>query len=316
MLIKTTPDLSAIGVTENDVTPHDVYLNRRAIMAAGIGFGLGAAGIADAKTTKGKLNYKLAPAIFNATDEKTPKESATSYNNFYEFGTSKQDPALYAESLNTRPWAVKIDGLCNAPQTVSIETLLKNNLQERIYRHRCVEAWSMVVPWTGFQLSTLLKLAQPKAEAKYVAFETLNRPSEMRGLRDPVLEWPYREGLRLDEAMHPLSFLAVGLYGELLPNQNGAPIRLVVPWKYGFKSIKSIVRITFTKTQPKTAWNAYAPNEYGFYSNVNPDVDHPRWSQGSERRLGEFLRRKTLPFNGYGQHVAGLYKGMDLKKFF
>lgn len=316
MLIKTTPDLSSVGVTENEVTPHDIYLNRRAIMAAGIGLGLGAVGAAEAKTTKGKLSYKLAPAIFNAKDEQTPKESSTTYNNFYEFGTSKQDPATYAESLNTRPWTVKIDGLCKAPQTVSIETLLKNQLQERIYRHRCVEGWSMVVPWTGFQLSTLLQLAQPTADAKYVAFETLNRPSEMRGLRDPVLDWPYREGLRLDEAMHPLTFMAVGMYGELLPNQNGAPIRLVVPWKYGFKSIKSIVRISFTKAQPKTSWQTYAPREYGFYSNVNPEVDHPRWSQASERRLGEFLRRKTLPFNGYGEHVAGLYKGMDLKKFF
>lgn len=320
MLIKTSDDLSSIGVSENDVTPKDVYLNRRAVMMAGItgAIGIGQLGAQDveAKTLKGPLKYKLAPAVFNTNEPHTPIATSTSYNNFYEFGTSKEDPAAHADALTTRPWEVKIDGLCNRPQTVNIESLLKYQLEERIYRLRCVEGWSMVIPWTGFELSTLLKMADPKPEAKYIAFETLNRPKEMRGLKNPILDWPYREGLRLDEAMHPLSFLAVGMYGALLPNQNGAPIRLVVPWKYGFKSIKSIVRISFTKTQPKTSWQSYAPREYGFYSNVNPAVDHPRWSQATERRLGEFLKRKTLPFNGYGEHVAGLYKGMDLTKFF
>ncbi|RYF90901.1 MAG: protein-methionine-sulfoxide reductase catalytic subunit MsrP, partial [Caulobacteraceae bacterium] len=246
----------------------------------------------------------------------TDEELAANYNNFYEFGVDKSDPARNAGSLKTRPWTVKVDGQCARPGTYNLEDVLKGQaLQERIYRLRCVEGWSMVIPWIGIPLADVLKRYQPNSKAKYVAFETLLRPGEMPGQRRPVLSWPYREGLRMDEAMHPLAFLAVGLYGQTLLNQNGAPLRLVVPWKYGFKSIKSITRISFTESQPRTAWNLSAPSEYGFYSNVNPAVDHPRWSQASERRIGEFKRRRTLPFNGYGE-VAGLYTGMDLRRSF
>ena len=257
-----------------------------------------------------------------STDEPlTPQADATSYNNFYEFGTDKSDPASYGASLTTSPWSVKIDGLVSKPATYTLEDILKPvALEERIYRLRCVEGWSMVLPWIGFPLSKLLKRVEPLGSAKYVRFETLVRPSEMRGQKGffQALDWPYQEGLRLDEAMHPLTILAVGLYGETLLNQNGAPIRLVVPWKYGFKSIKSIVRISLVENQPTTSWNRQNPSEYGFYSNVNPDVDHPRWSQKTERRIGEgsglfAKRRTTLPFNGYGDQVASLYTGMDLK---
>jgi sulfoxide reductase catalytic subunit YedY len=247
----------------------------------------------------------------------TPWADVTTYNNFYEFGTDKSDPARNAKNFRTKPWTVKIDGLVNKPGDYHFEDLVApHGLEERVYRLRCVEAWSMVIPWVGFPLKDLLKRVEPQGGAKFVEFTTLNDPKQMPGQRVGVLDWPYVEGLRLDEAMHPLAILAVGLYGKVLPNQNGAPLRLVVPWKYGFKSIKSIVRIRVTEKPPVSSWQASAPQEYGFYSNVNPDVDHPRWSQARERRIGEFLKRKTLPFNGYADQVAGLYAGMDLKKFY
>ena len=244
-------------------------------------------------------------------------QDIATYNNFYEFGTEKGDPAVNANTLKTTPWKVKIDGLVSKPADYNLEDIVKPQaLEERIYRLRCVERWSMVIPWVGFPLSTLLKRIEPKPTAKYVEFTTLLNPQQMPGQRRQVLEWPYVEGLRLDEAMHPLAILAVGLYGEYLPNQNGAPIRLVVPWKYGFKSIKSIVRIRLTDREPMNSWQLSAPNEYGFYSNVNPERDHPRWSQARERRIGEFLMRPTLIFNGYGDQVASLYSGMDLKRYY
>jgi sulfoxide reductase catalytic subunit YedY len=294
-------------------------VNRRALLA-------GAAGLLGAGTLSGTA--AAAPLAFSpgpfATDEKrTSREDVTTYNNFYEFGVGKDDPARNAGSLTTKPWTVKIDGLVNKPADYQLEDLVKPvSLEERIYRMRCVEGWSMVIPWVGFSLAEVIKRADPLGSAKYVAFETLKRPSEMPGQASvfPVLEWPYVEGLRLDEAMHPLTILAVGLYGETLPNQNGAPLRLVVPWKYGFKGIKSIVRISLVEKEPPTSWNKQAPGEYGFYANVNPAVDHPRWSQATERRIGEgglfVKRRPTLPFNGYAEQVASLYAGMDLKKFY
>ena len=240
-----------------------------------------------------------------------------SYNNFYEFGTGKEDPSENAGSLKTRPWTVTVEGEVNQPKTFDIDQLLKlAPLEERIYRMRCVEAWSMVIPWVGFPLSALLKQVNPNSNAKYVEFETLKDPEQMPGQRRNVLNWPYREGLRMDEAMNPLTLLTVGLYGDVLPNQNGAPVRIVVPWKYGFKSAKSIVRIRLVEKMPVTSWMQAGPEEYGFYANVNPDVDHPRWSQAKERRIGDFLKRPTLPFNGYGEQVASLYAGMDLKRNF
>jgi sulfoxide reductase catalytic subunit YedY len=306
MLIRNVPDLK-----ENEVTDHGLYLRRREFIGGTAG--LGVAGLANTARAA-PLGYTRG---FSTTEKPTPKEDVTTYNNFYEFGVDKGDPAQNAGKLKTRPWTVRIDGECEAPRTVGIDDLIKGNkLEERIYRMRCVEGWSMVIPWVGFPLKDLIASVKPTSRARYVAFETLMRPSEMTGQAWNVLEWPYREGLRIDEATHPLTLLAVGLYGETLPNQNGAPLRLVVPWKYGFKGIKSIVRITLTDRQPRTAWNISAPREYGFYSNVNPAVDHPRWSQASERRIGEFRRRDTLPFNGYGQYVADLYRGMDLKKNF
>ena len=254
----------------------------------------------------------------SAADEGlTPLQSVTTYNNFYEFGTGKDDPARNAHTLQTRPWTISIEGEVAQPQTIDIETLLNwFTPEERIYRMRCVEAWSMVIPWLGFPLADLIKRVEPTGNARYVELVTLEDPTQMPGQRSRVLQWPYVEGLRMDEAMHPLTLMAVGLYGQALPNQNGAPLRLVVPWKYGFKNVKSIVAIRFTETQPKTTWALSAPNEYGFYANVNPEVDHPRWSQATERRIGEFSRRKTLPFNGYAEEVAGLYSGMDLRANF
>jgi sulfoxide reductase catalytic subunit YedY len=320
MLIKRPSD-----ITSSEITPEAVYLNRREFIRASSGAavgvalaGLGAASLASpapafAQQPLGEL--KKSPF---STDEKlTPYDDVTTYNNFYEFGTDKSDPARYAGQLVTKPWTVKVDGLCDKPADYHLEDLLAGQaLEERIYRLRCVEAWSMVIPWVGFPLANVIKRAQPTAPAKFVAFTTLHRPSQMPGQRYSVLEWPYVEGLRLDEAMHPLTLLVVGLYGKTLPNQDGAPIRLVVPWKYGFKSIKSIVRISFVDKQPPTSWNRQDAHEYGFYSNVNPNVDHPRWSQARERRIGEFFRRKTLMFNGYGDQVAKLYEGMDLRKNF
>ena len=289
-------------LTHADVTPRAAFLNRRQVMAGLAGVGL--AGLARPATAE--------------TLEPNTWEEITSYNNYYEFGTGKDDPAKYAASLKTEPWSVKIDGLVERPGEHDFKDIMSEmTVEERIYRFRCVEAWSMVIPWNGFELADLLAMAGVQEGAKYVAFETAYRPDEMPGVQYPILEWPYREGLRLDEAMHPLTIMATGIYGKPIPNQNGAPLRLVVPWKYGFKSIKSIVRITLTDTQPPTSWNMSNPREYGFYSNVNPNVDHPRWSQAAERRIGGGLfakREPTLMFNGYETEVVGLYEGMDLAK--
>jgi sulfoxide reductase catalytic subunit YedY len=300
-----------------------MYRRRRAfIKAAGAAGAISAFPVARLLTNMPEAHaaMKLGPlgkSPFSIGEEQTPYDDVTSYNNFYEFGTGKDDPESNAGSLKTRPWKVLVDGEVNKPRTFGIEELLKlAPLEERIYRLRCVEAWSMVVPWVGYPLSALIKKMQPTGNAKYVEFTTLHDPKQMPGQKSAVLEWPYTEGLRMDEAMHPLALLTLGLYGEALPNQNGAPVRIVIPWKYGFKSAKSIVRIRFTEKQPKTAWNVAAAREYGFYSNVNPDVDHPRWSQAKERRIGDFFKRKTMPFNGYADQVAGLYTGMDLAKYF
>jgi sulfoxide reductase catalytic subunit YedY len=258
-----------------------------------------------------------SPMLDPAKDSLTPYEDITTYNNFYEFGLGKADPAKNAQSFRARPWTVTVEGEIKKPQVIDIETLLRwFPLQEHVYRMRCVEAWSMVIPWLGFPLRALIEKLEPTSRAKYVAFTTLFDPEQMPGQTRPVLDWPYVEGLRIDEAMSPLTLLAAGLYGKTLPPQNGAPLRLVVPWKYGFKGIKSIVKITFTGAQPRTSWSAAAPEEYGFFANVNPAVDHPRWSQATERRIGELTRRPTLPFNGYAEAVAGMYAGMDLKASF
>ncbi len=292
-------------LTRADVTPRAAFLNRRQVMAGLAGVGL--AGIAKPTHAQSEL-------------EPNTWEEITSYNNYYEFGTGKDDPAVNAGSLTTEPWSVKIDGLVDRPGDYDFKDIMAEmTVEERIYRFRCVEAWSMVIPWNGFELADLLNMAGVQESAKYVAFETAYRPEEMPGVRYPVLDWPYREGLRLDEAMNPLTIMATGIYGKPIPNQNGAPLRLVVPWKYGFKSIKSIVRVTLTDTQPPTSWNMAGPREYGFYSNVNPNVDHPRWSQASERRIGGGLfakREPTLMFNGYENEVASLYEGMDLAKYY
>jgi sulfoxide reductase catalytic subunit YedY len=301
-------------LTRSDVTPEPIFMNRRSVLA---GLGLGAGAAAGGAALLGGM-----PNAAQAQDALEPNafEDITSYCNYYEFGTRKGDPAENAHMLTTQPWTIQIDGLVDKPGDYALEDILSQmTIEERIYRFRCVEAWSMVVPWNGFELADLLELAGVKPEAKYVAFETVLRPEEMPGTRFPVLDWPYVEGLRLDEAMHPLTMMATGIYGKTIPNQNGAPIRLVVPWKYGFKSIKSIVRITLTDSEPPTSWNTAAAREYGFYSNVNPTVDHPRWSQATERRIGGGLfarRQPTLMFNGYEEEVASLYEGMDLKANF
>jgi len=281
-----------------------------------------AAGAALGSTLPGSLFAgeklpNLVKSSYELSDKLTPFADITHYNNYYEFGTDKESPAKTAGSLKTRPWTVAVEGEVHYPKVWDIDTLLKlAPLEERVYRLRCVEAWSMVIPWVGFPLTELIKRAEPTGNAKFVEFTTLSDPGQMPGVRSPVLDWPYCEGLRLDEAMHPLTLLAVGLYGEVLPNQNGAPIRIIVPWKYGFKSAKSIVRIRFVEQMPLTSWMKAGPSEYGFYSNVNPEVDHPRWSQAKERRIGDFFKRPTLPFNGYAAQVAQLYAGMDLQKFF
>jgi sulfoxide reductase catalytic subunit YedY len=260
---------------------------------------------------------KPTDPAFTATDARSRYEDITTYNNFYEFGLSKTEPAERAGTLRTRPWSVRVEGACAKPQTFDIEDLLGSmSIEERVYRMRCVEAWSMVIPWLGFELGKLLARVEPTGNAKYVAFTSLHDPKQMPGQDDAVLDWPYVEGLRIDEAMHPLTILAVGLYGKSLPNQNGAPLRLVVPWKYGFKGIKSIVSIRLVEELPTTTWASAAPGEYGFYANVNPRVDHPRWSQATERRIGENDRRKTLPFNGYADQVASLYADLDLRRYF
>lgn len=302
---------------ERDATPEGLYHDRRAVLAGMIGAGL-LPHLAQAAEGEASGLPRLSARLTRRLDEEqTSYDSITHYNNFYEFGTDKEDPARRAGRLRTRPWTVRVDGLVGKPQTIDIDRLIRlAPLEERVYRMRCVEGWSMVIPWVGFPLNALLKMVEPLGKARFVAFETLRDPGQMPGQRTSVLQWPYVEGLRLDEAMHPLTLLAVGLYGRVLPNQNGAPVRLVVPWKYGFKSIKSIVRIRLVDRQPPTSWNISAPQEYGFYSNVNPTVDHPRWSQARERRIGDWLPRATLPYNGYGEEVAQLYRGMNLRRYF
>lgn len=325
MLVKNR---KASDIAPSEITSHAAYLKRRQFLKAGVsafaGLGLVRTGIGEAAIQQGPGKLEKIAGIretdYRPQEAITEYEHITTYNNFYEFGTGKSDPHRNAGTLRTRPWTVVVDGECEAPGEIGIEEILSGFTQEeRIYRFRCVEAWSMVIPWVGVPLADLLKRFRPTSGAKYVAFETLHDTEQMPGQKLPVLEWPYREGLRIDEAMHPLTLMATGLYGEVLPNQNGAPLRLVVPWKYGFKSIKSIVRISFTRRQPEATWNMQNPREYGFYSNVNPDVDHPRWSQKYHRVIGAGLfagKEKTEIFNGYGEEVAGLYAGMDLRKHF
>ncbi len=303
-----------------DVTPHALYLRRREFIRAAAAPLLAsplAALAGSAAAAQGglpKLTFKKSP-LSTTGEELTPYQDVTTYNNFYEFGVDKDSPSRNAGSLKTRPWTVVIDGHVKKGGQFAIDDLIKpHQLEERVYRLRCVEAWSMVIPWIGIPLASILKQVEPTPQARFVEFTTLNDSKQMPGVRRRSLEWPYVEGLRLDEAMHPLSLLALGLYGEVLPNQNGAPIRLVVPWKYGFKSIKSIVRIRLVDRQPVGSWERAQPSEYGFYSNVNPEVDHPRWTQARERRIGEFFKRKTLMFNGYADQVASMYTGLDLKK--
>lgn len=312
MLIRRPPDL-----LPSEITPEPLARSRRALLK-GLGAGAALAGLGLPQISQAGSLGTLRPSPLSSDEKLTPLKSVTGYNNFYEFGTDKEDPARHAPGrLKTRPWTVTVEGEIKRPRTFSIDDLLKlAPLEERIYRMRCVEGWSMVIPWVGFPLAELIRQVEPNGQARFVEFVTLADPQQMPGVRSPLLDWPYVEGLRLDEAQHPLTLLAVGLYGEVLPAQNGAPIRLVVPWKYGFKSAKSIVRIRFVREQPRTTWMKAGPSEYGFYSNVNPAVDHPRWSQATERRIGEFIKRKTLPFNGYADQVAGLYSGMDLRRFF
>jgi methionine sulfoxide reductase catalytic subunit len=308
----------------SEITPEGVYVRRREFLSLGAAGALGMAGAAMAFSCKASAKENpnaglpIAKRGAFATDEKqTPFDDVTTYNNYYEFGTDKGDPAANAGPFRTRPWTIAVEGEIKKPQTLEIDELTRSfSLEERIYRMRCVEAWSMVIPWVGFSLGDLIKRLEPTSKAKYVAFTSRLDPSQMPGQRRTVLDWPYVEGLRLDEAMHPLAIFAVGLYGRVLPNQNGAPLRLVVPWKYGFKGIKAIVKMSFVEHEPPTTWHKMASGEYGFYANVNPEVDHPRWSQAKERRIGELTKRKTLPFNGYAEQVAGLYAGMDLRKFF
>jgi methionine sulfoxide reductase catalytic subunit len=308
MLIKSFPEWH---VPERDATAEALHLSRRAWLASMVAAGL----LPQAALAQTRLVGAASP--FSTSETKTPLADVTSYNNFYELGVDKGDPARNAGKLKTKPWSVKVDGLVKTPKTYDLTELIRGiGLEERVYRMRCVEAWSMVIPWLGFPLASLIKRLEPLGSTKYVAFETLADPAQMPGLKYDVLDWPYVEGLRMDEAVHPLTIMAVGLYNQTLPGQNGAPMRLVVPWKYGFKGIKSIVRISFTEKAPPTSWNISAPGEYGFFANVNPAVDHPRWSQAKERRIGEVFRRPTLPFNGYAKEVAGLYKGMDLKRYY
>ncbi|HKK14764.1 MAG TPA: protein-methionine-sulfoxide reductase catalytic subunit MsrP [Gammaproteobacteria bacterium] len=315
MLIRRPTDIPS-----SEITAPEIYQQRRRFLQSAAALAGGALlpnlllpGRAEAALTLGRVS----PGPFSTDEARTSYKDVTTYNNFYEFGTGKSDPAENAHTLQTDPWSVTVDGAVEKPGKIALEDLIKPHaLQERVYRLRCVEGWSMVIPWVGFPLADLLKRFQPTSRAKYVKFVTLYDPEQMPGQRWPVLKWPYVEGLRMDEAMHPLTLLAVGLYGKVLPNQNGAPLRLVVPWKYGFKSIKSIVAIRLQEEQPMTAWHRAAPREYGFYSNVNPHVDHPRWSQARERRIGEWFKRPTQMFNGYGDQVAHLYAGMDLKKYF
>ncbi len=323
MLIRKKPDIPS-----SEITPKSAYLNRRSFLTAGAAAGVLALGAerlahltAPSQTAYAGEKLQTVKSPLSLTgDTPTSLQDITHYNNFYEFGTGKEDPARNAGSLKTRPWKVDVTGLVKKKKSYDIDTLLKlQPMEERIYRFRCVEAWSMVIPWAGYSLSKFISQCDPLPSAKYVQFLSLADPRQEPEMRESNIQWPYSEGLRMDEAMHPLTLLTFGLYGETLPNQDGAPVRIVVPWKYGFKSAKSIVRVHFTDEQPQTTWNMLASNEYGFYSNVNPNVDHPRWTQKSERRIGASLfhqRQPTLMFNGYGDQVASLYKGMDLKKSF
>lgn len=301
MLIRRPDDLLS-----SEITPEAVYQNRRAFM-----------GTVGALALAGLASPASAAALSSQSDKITPEDDVTSYNNYYEFGTGKSDPQKYSKDFRSRPWTVKVDGLVKNPRTWDLDELLKGlAVQDRTYRMRCVEAWSMVIPWQGVVLGELITRLDPLPSARFVEFTTLMDPRRMPGQQRPVLPWPYKEGLRMDEAKNNLAILATGIYGKPLPNQNGAPLRLVTPWKYGFKGIKGIVRIRFVESQPITTWNQAIPDEYGFYANVNPGVDHPRWSQAKERRIGEFLRRTTLMFNGYGEQVASMYAGMDLRKYY
>jgi sulfoxide reductase catalytic subunit YedY len=306
MLIGKAPD-----ILYSEVTPKKEYLSRRRFLT-----GMAAALVLPRESAYA-AKFETQKSSFSTSEPQTPLKHITNYNNYYEFGTNKEDPARYAREFRTNPWQVSVEGLCAKPKKYDIDALIKlAPLEERIYRLRCVEAWSMVVPWIGYSLSEVIKRAEPTNKAKYVAFETYYDARQMPLAKHARIPLPYKEGLRMDEAMHPLTLLSFGLYGETLPNQNGAPVRLVVPWKYGFKSIKSIVKIKFVENEPPITWGLMNSREYGFYSNVNPEVDHPRWSQSSERRIGEFFKRKTLMFNGYGDQVASLYQGMDLKKYY
>lgn len=314
ILIKRPADIRS-----SEITPKSIYLDRRRFMKQSVTAGLLLA--ADAMLPAWAKQWpELSKSTFSADEKVNSLEDITHYNNYYEFGTGKKDPTKNAGAFNPKPWSIAVEGECDKAGTFNLEDFIKPYaLEERIYRLRCVEGWSMVIPWVGFSLADMLKTFEPNSKAKYVEFTTLFDKSRMPGQGRRVLRWPYAEGLRIDEAMNPLPIMAVGLYGDILPNQNGAPIRLVVPWKYGFKSIKSIVKIRFTETQPKTTWNETSPKEYGFYSNVNPEVDHPRWSQKKERVIGKPFwepKRETQMFNGYGEQVAHLYQGMDLKKYF
>jgi sulfoxide reductase catalytic subunit YedY len=318
---KTAHELRRI--VPSDITPYDKYVSRRALLAGGMGLAgaqiLGRWGESFGQSNPAELTYTRNAAL-SVADAPNSYKDITTYNNYYEFGTDKSDPAQNSQGFRPQPWKVTVSGEAEVLGSYTLEDIVKPHpLEERIYRLRCVEAWSMIVPWVGFPLGDLLKRFKPTSKAKFVEFKTLYDPKQMPGQRARVLEWPYLEGLRIDEAMHPLAIMAVGLYGKAMPNQNGAPLRLIVPWKYGFKGIKAIVGIKFTETAPRTTWAVSAPNEYGFFANVNPTVDHPRWSQASERHIGGGLfdqRRPTLPFNGYGAQVASLYSGMDLRKFF
>ena len=312
-------------IPSSEITDKRLYVNRRdfvraatgAVVTAATGVLATEAWLQAAPAPHGRKLANVAKSPLSSDEKSTPWDDITTYNNFYEFGVDKDSPSVQARNLKTEPWTVAVEGECNKRASYHLEDILKGQaLEDRIYRHRCVEAWSMVIPCVGFSLSDFIKRCEPTSKAKFVEFTTLYDPRQMPAARFAGLDWPYVEGLRMDEAMHPLAVLAVGLYGEVLPNQDGAPIRLVVPWKYGFKSIKSIVKIRFVEKQPVNTWQRQARNEYGFYSNVNPGVNHPRWSQASERRIGEFFKRKTLMFNGYGDQVAQLYAGMDLKKNF
>jgi sulfoxide reductase catalytic subunit YedY len=320
MIIRKSQDIRS-----SEITPKSLFLNRRKFLAgaalagaaAATGFGLRELGSPSSTVLAGNRIDGIKKSALSTTETITPYKDVTNYNNYYEFSTEKNEPAQLAKNFRTRPWKVKIDGQVAKKQELDLETILKMAPpEERVYRHRCVEGWSIVVPWVGFSLGELIKRVNPASKAAFVEFTTDYDLAQMPGLRSPVLQWPYVEGLRMDEAMNPLTLLCFGMYGEELPNQDGAPLRIVVPWKYGFKSAKAIVRIRFTEKQPLNTWNLSAPREYGFYSNVNPNVDHPRWSQAKERRLGEFSKRPTLMFNGYGDQVASLYSGMDLKKNF